>query len=450
MAHDVLRTLLSLLEVFRPGLTQPGFANLLVVFAGWVRTSGVHAVTEALVATGVSGRCHHERFHRFFSRGTWDPDELGRLLFMWLLRLIPDSEPIHVVVDDTLASKKGPHVFGIGTHKDAVRSTKRHAVFAFGHCWVVLAVLIRVPFSRRPWALPVLLRLYRNVKDNARTGEPHRKKTELAREMIDVLLCWLPAERRVHLAADAAYCNDTITRGLDRRVVLFGAMRPDADLTAAPTRAEQKRTGRRRVRGKAMPKPETLARNARVPWQRTTATLYGRRQTIHYKTMVAQWYRACGVGLLRIVIVRLDTGHVPWRVFFSTDDNVSVRMLLETYAGRWNIEVCFRELKQLLGFAHSSARKRQAVLRVAPFVALTYTTLVAWAASTASSTIATALPDRPWYTHKQGLSFADILRAAQRALASFDVLDPRRDLADLRKTRTPRAVTSAQRLRKAA
>jgi hypothetical protein len=37
-----------------------------------------------------------------------------------------------------------------------------------------------------------------------------------------------------------------------------------------------------------------------VAWQRTTANLYGHTQTVYYKTMVAQWYRACGVGLLRV------------------------------------------------------------------------------------------------------------------------------------------------------
>jgi len=50
-------------------------------------------------------------------------------------------------------------VFGIGSHLDAVRSTKRQKIFSFGHRWVVLAVLVSVPFSPRSWALPVLFRL---------------------------------------------------------------------------------------------------------------------------------------------------------------------------------------------------------------------------------------------------------------------------------------------------
>jgi hypothetical protein len=160
----LLRSLLEALTIFRPTLTQPSFQNMLVMFAGWVLTSGTHAVTQALVVTGVAGRKHHEAFHRFFSRGTWNPDDLAHELLRWILRLTPCEKPLRVVLDDTLAPKKGPHVFGIGSHLDAVRSTRRHRVFCFGHCWVVLAVLMPVPFSQRAWALPLLLRLYRNLE----------------------------------------------------------------------------------------------------------------------------------------------------------------------------------------------------------------------------------------------------------------------------------------------
>jgi DDE superfamily endonuclease len=115
---------------------------------------------------------------------------------------MPPGGAIRVVLDDTLATKKGPQVFGIGSHLDAVRSTRRQKIFAFDHCWVVLAVLLPVPFSSRAFALPVLFRLYRTVKNCERAGQPHRKKTELARELLDALAAWVGT--RVELAADSA------------------------------------------------------------------------------------------------------------------------------------------------------------------------------------------------------------------------------------------------------
>jgi hypothetical protein len=218
MPSSALRSLRAVWEgTFAPALTRPGFANFVVIATGWILTRGSHAVTEALVQTGVAGRRHHEAFHRFFSRGTWDPDRLG-LWVWWRLKAAFDiAGVVRVVIDDTLAPKKGPGVFGIGSHLDAVRSTKRRKVFCFGHCWVVLCVLVSVPFSTRTWALPVLFRLYRTKKDCAAGDALRRKKTELAREMIDVFCSWV-TDLRIELSADSAYCNDTVTRGLPERV----------------------------------------------------------------------------------------------------------------------------------------------------------------------------------------------------------------------------------------
>jgi hypothetical protein len=438
MAHDVLRTLLKWMEELRPALTRPGHRNAVVVFAGWVLTQGSHAVTQALVMTDVSRRRHHETYHRFFSRGAWSPDEIGHLLFKCILRLAPGTA-IHAAVDDTLAAKKGPSVFGLGCHLDAVRSTRRVRVFCFGHVWVVVAIIVRLPFSSRPWALPVLFRLYRNKKECLGKGHPYRKKTELARELVDLLATW-SGERRIFLAADSAYCNDTLMRELATTVVVFGAMRPDAVLTALPTDRERRKTGRRRTRGRVLPKPGALAKSQRHPWKRCQAELYGRRRTVFYKMLDAQWYRACGGGLVRIVVVKSLQGAIPFRVFLCTDVALTVTTILETYAGRWAIEVCFRDLKQLLGFADSSARTRAAVERTAPFVGYIYTLLVLWFTDSVWTTSAAALPVRPWYPHKKGLCFADVLRTARSVLGHLDVLDPARSIEDLRKRPPPRRV----------
>jgi hypothetical protein len=61
---------------------------------------------------------------------------------------VPKDAAIRVALDDTLATKKGPHVSGIGSHIDAVRSTRRENIFAFGHFRS-----IRVELRRRPSAV---------------------------------------------------------------------------------------------------------------------------------------------------------------------------------------------------------------------------------------------------------------------------------------------------------
>lgn len=438
-----------MMEAIQPAFTRPGFRNAWVVFTGWVLTMGTHAVTQSLVMTDVARRIHHERFHRFFSRGAWNPDDVGRMLFKKIVeRLCPDGR-IVVALDDTLAAKKGPEVWGIGSHLDPVRSTKRFRVFCFGHVWVVLSVVVSVPFSSRRWALPVLFRLYRNKKECEKRGEPYRKKTELGRDMVELLVGWL-GPRKLDIVADSAYCNDTLMRNRDERVTMIGSIRPDAVLTAPPTKAERKQTGRRRKRGILLPKPEEIFADGRRPWHSQKLTLYGRVTVVHYKTLVAQWYRGAGTQVGRIVIVRVDDGAIRMRVFFCSDPERQVDAILLTYSWRWALEVCFKDLKQLLGFADSAARKKEAVERTAPFVGYAYTMLVLWFENGIWSTPVAAPPIRPWYTHRLHASFADVLRAAQRTLANVDVLDLTRDLDNLRCLELDAHIPAASSLKRAA
>jgi hypothetical protein len=424
------RTLLATVEVLQPAFTRPGFRNAWVVFAGWVLTAGTHAVTQALVVTDVARRLHHERFHRFFSRGTWRTDVVGRQLFGLLVTRLAPAGPLCLALDDTLAPKKGAAVFGLGCHLDAVRSTKRCRVFCFGHVWVIVAVVVRVPFAARRWAFPVLFRLYRTHRECQRTGARYRKKTELGRELVELVAGWVP-ERPLDVVADSAYCNATLTRGLPARITVIGALRPDAVLTAPPTAAARPGPGRPRTRGQRLPKPAQVFDDLRWPWTTCQLPLYRRPTRVHYKTLAAQWYRGAGARLGRVVVVRVDDGAIRLRTFFCTDAARTAPDLLLAYAGRWAIEVCFKDLKQQLGFADSSARRQEAVERTAPFVGYIYVVLVLWFADGIWQTSLAAPPIRPWYTHKRHASFADVLRAAQRVLMPVDVLAPARGFDNL-------------------
>jgi hypothetical protein len=49
--------------------------------------------------------------------------------------------------------------------------------------------------SPRPGCRSILFRLYRNEKECARERHPYRKKTELARELLDIFHGWVGAQR---------------------------------------------------------------------------------------------------------------------------------------------------------------------------------------------------------------------------------------------------------------
>jgi hypothetical protein len=404
---------------------------------GWILIPGRRAVTAALVVTGTSQERHHSAFHRLFSLARWNPDEIGRRLFMKIVALSPEEGPIAAALDDTLARKRGEHIFGIGSHVDPVYSTKKRKAFTFGHVWVVLTVTVRIPLFNRTWGLPVMLRLYRSKSTCLKKKKEYKKKTELAREMLGVLATWVP-DRRVEVAADSAYCNSTVRAGMAENIKLFGSMRPDAALTAAPNvRKQNKAGGRPALRGQKLPCPQKVYETARYGWYAIEIMLYGRMQCVTYQTWTAQWYRACGPRLVRIVITKTSCGNIPFRVFFCTDPDVSVEYLLQRYASRWSIEVAFFNLKQFLGFADSQAWSRLAVERTAPFVAFLYTVIVIWYVTSIPGSKFDFFPIRPWYRRKATPSFADMLGAAQRAALLSGVFDPASNSNNLHNPLTP-------------
>jgi hypothetical protein len=98
----------------------------------------------------------------------------------WWLVMIPWLRP------------RGSAPTGKGCHHDSVRRTHSHAVWRRGHRWIVLAILVHFPFARRPWALPVLVALYRPKELNKQEGRRHRTHLELARGLFAALWPWFP------------------------------------------------------------------------------------------------------------------------------------------------------------------------------------------------------------------------------------------------------------------
>jgi IS4 transposase len=300
-------------------------------------------------------------------------------------------------------------------HLDPVRSTRGYRTFVFGHLWVVLVAIIRVPFSKRSWAVPLFFRLYRQERDCVRTGDTHRKRTELARELVELAARVAP-ELTLHLSADAAYCCETVLRGLPSNVIVYGVLRDDAVLTDLPERRPG--PGRPRIRGTRLPTPAQRAADG-TRWRRVQALPYGRPRVLQVKEIRGQWYQGRGPELLGVVVVRIECGKVKQRAYFSTDPTRSAAEIVERYTARWQIEVCFRDMKQHVGFGQAPARTRAAVERATPFAGYVYTLTVLWAHGALRSAEAAPQIVRPWYREKHGLSIADLIHVARDEL-----LDP--------------------------
>jgi len=172
----------SFVELFTPLRAcfsrQKTFENFIAISFGLLMAMGRGRLSEALVCGGLVGQKHWSAFYRFFSRASWSIDELGLGVARLIVeRLVPSHAPIVIAGDDTLHAKGGALFFGSGVHRDPLTSTRSRAQFQHGHCWVVLCIVVRLPFERRPRALPVLFRLNVPTKKCSHWGVKHRKKT---------------------------------------------------------------------------------------------------------------------------------------------------------------------------------------------------------------------------------------------------------------------------------
>jgi hypothetical protein len=424
----LVQSFTPLLYAFQPCFTQPSFRSFWGLVCAWILCCGRRSLTRVIQSGQLAQFKHYCSFHRFFSQACWNLDELGHGVLKLLLPFC--SANLVGAVDDTLARKSGRHIWGADMHHDPLRSTRTRPFFAFAHNWVVFSLQVRFSFApQKYWALPILVRLYRKRRKDCwapgRHGQREKKKTgqatdkqyrtrpQLALEMIQKVAGWLP-DCTLHVLGDSEYAGRSISRQLPSNVHLISRMTMKAALYEPPPPHRGGR-GRRRKKGKRLPSPLEMAADGRSPWIKTVLRLYGKRVRVWYKHVDALWYSSAGQRLLRVVVVRDPTHRRHDDCFFSTDLTLTPSDILSTFPLRWPLEVCFRDVKQFLGFEDPQNRVSFATQRTAPLIFYIYDLVVIWYAQSGHQLAPQSSLQRRWYKQKSSTSFEDLLRTLRYA-----------------------------------
>jgi Transposase DDE domain len=216
----------------------------------------------------------------------------------------------------------------------------------YGNNWVVLAVIVRLPVTSRPVAVPVMAKLL--IKGTASSS-----RLFLARRMTERLAAALPG-RRLHVTGDAAYAGGEL-KGLPATVTWTTRLRKDAALHALPPERTGKR-GRPRVKGDRLDSLAQIA--ARTAFTQVTVTRYGRRETVRAAAVTCLWYSVFGSLPVTVVLVRGKPASGCDLAFITTDAAATAAQVIERYASRWSIEVAVEDAKQLFGTGQARNRRR--------------------------------------------------------------------------------------------
>ncbi len=397
---SLVPSFIDLLQPLSCAMTAPTFDNFMTLVGGWVFARR-RTVTAMIMAADAVDEKHHSTYHRLFAAARWSLDELGLAVLGLILPLVPGV--VLLAMDDTLARKRGLKVFGVGMHHDPLLSSRKTTVTNWGHCWVVLGVVLKLPFCGDRWfCLPVLFRLYVPKKTADKKKLAYKTKPELAVEMLS-LLCGRLAHRRFHAVGDSAYGGKSVLLNLPGNCDLTSRLTMDARLYDAPVSRKGPKSGRPRKRGKKLDTPQAMLKGR---CRHLTLDIYGRKDKSRVSQCIARVYAAPDRPLKVIAVEPLSGGRKP-QAFYSTCPDDTAQGVLTRYACRWSIEVMNHDVKGQLGFEEPQGWTRQAVNRTAPVAMLLYSMVVVWFARVGHRDYQP--PYRPWYTGKTQASFADML-----------------------------------------
>jgi hypothetical protein len=382
----MLPSLRPFVEELRPAFTGPTFASACSLLLAWVLCLGRPTLRRVAQTRDPGQVPDHTRRHgldttyNFFERSAWTPKGLAYRVAILVLTRLPFLGRITLLVDDTLAHKRGKSVWGLGWFRDAVASTKKRVATASGHNWVVVAVAVCLPGSGIPiLALPLRAQLHRS-------GKGQRSCVALAREMLMEVVAWFPT-RRFTLVGDGAYAAAGLLRNLDERVEFVGRLRGDAAVyDSRPPKAVAGKRGPKPKKGPRLPSPKAAAAKADRKrtasgdwvWQEVAVTVYGEGRVLRVFGYEVVWPRVTGLRPIRVVVVRDPDGRMSDAYLFTTDLQASPAWVIEQFAWRWSIEVLFRASKQVLVIEAPQHWCEASVEKVAPWVWAVQSVVMVW------------------------------------------------------------------------
>lgn len=169
-AVDLPPEMVASLAAFAPLFSNLTWVKAQFLAVGAILATGNRTVCSILRIMGLSQDPHFTNYHRVLNRDAWSCLAAGQVLLGLILALIPSDWPIVLAADDTIERRGGRRIKSRRCYRDAVRSSRGHLVGCFGLKWIVLTVLVPVPWSQRVWALPLLTTLSGPEGSGRRTG----------------------------------------------------------------------------------------------------------------------------------------------------------------------------------------------------------------------------------------------------------------------------------------
>jgi hypothetical protein len=410
------------LAPFAVALTRPALSKLAWLVQGGILAPGRRTVCAALAACG-RGHCpRFTTFHRFFNRDRWSALCLSHLLLVVLVAaFLTASEPLVILVDETVERRQGKRITYQSWFRDPVRSEGARKVPCRGIRWLCACLLVQVPWSTRPWALPFLVVPVLAEKVCQRLGKQPRSHIGWTQVLLTRLERWFPG-RPILIVGDGNFMAIELVercQAASSPTTLVTRMRLDQALYAFPKPKPKGRRGRQPKKGPRQQSPHERLTDGHTGWQWVPLSWYGKQRRVALATGVALWYtpRHDPVPIRWVLVRPLPHDPHPFKpaALASTNPRLSALEIVQRYLSRWNIEVTFAEIRAHLGFETQRHWSTRAIGRVTPCLFGLFSLVVLLAKRLHPE----QLPGREtsWY-RKEEATFSDALAAVRWQLWS--------------------------------
>src|SRR5215471_862910 len=409
--------IIEVLTAFRPLFTAPTWRKLMTLLTGTLLAQGRRTVAAALRTSGNAQATNWSLFHQVLNRARWSPLAVSRQLLLLIVEtFVPAGAGVDLVIDETLERRWGSKIRKRGHYRDSALSSKERSVSSPGLRWIVMAVVVTVPWTKQRCALPCLCVLATTPEVSEQLGKRHKTIGMWAHQLISLVRRWLP-DRSIRLMGDTAY--SVLELGLHanaQQVTLITTGRLDAVLHEPPAERTQHTIGRPRVVGTRLPALEQVLQDPETAWQTRTLDWYGEgERTVEFCTGTAWWYRYGYEPLpIRWVLTRDPSGKRPPKAIFSTDPTQTAEQIISDFMKRWSLEVTFEESRALLGIQTQRQWSDLAIERSTPLLFGLYS-LVALFGQALHPKGQIPVAQASWY-RKQVATFRDVLALVRQHL----------------------------------
>ena len=412
----------AVLEVFQSVFTAPTWKKVKVLLIGTILARGRPTVAAALRQSGHGDDGHYSQYHQVLNRARWSRMETARRLLCLVVKTFGRLDGVvELVIDETLERRWGRQIRFRGHYRDPLASSRERSISTSGLRWLVLAVVVRLPWTDKAWALSVWTVPAPGPKVSEQLGRRHKAVAQRAGQMVRIVRRWLP-QAQISLSGDGAY--GVLELGLScckADVRLVAPLELDARLFDSPLPRRAGQSGRPAGVGARQPKLSERLTDPTTVWQTVWVRWYdGRYRRLQVITATALWYRSGSTPLpVRWLVVRDPKGRSETRAYFSTVLGDTAQAMLNSAIARWPIEVTFEECRAHLGIETQRQWSDKAIECTTPLLLGLHTLIVLFAhALHPDGQI--PIHTTAWYRKPQA-TFADCLATVRRALwGGFD------------------------------